>query len=44
MSKTLRLVVLMLTVSTMLSGCIVVPLWGDDGYYHHGHGGYYGRR
>ncbi|HJV34000.1 hypothetical protein [Geomonas sp.] len=44
MRRTLQLVLSMLLMASMLSGCIVVPLWGDGGYeHHHGHG-YYGRR
>ena len=42
MRKTVKLVISMLLVSSMLSGCIVWPWWGDG--RHGGRGGWGERR
>jgi hypothetical protein len=43
MRNTIKLVVSMLLVTSMLSGCIIDPWWGERGG-HGGHGGHHGER
>lgn len=48
MRKFMTYLASMLMAMTMLTGCVVLPLW-DDGYYgdggrHHGYHGHYDRR
>ncbi|MBJ6724547.1 hypothetical protein [Geomesophilobacter sediminis] len=41
MKRTIKVILSAVVLSSMLSGCVIWPWWGDEG---HGHGHYHGER